>query len=309
MSSTRQIAPKKWTALQIECFPIQNEEILAIIYTYYSSSGVEIKELPEGRNTITVYFSEQDAAAKVPSLIKKIKNEKIIEYEKNNINFNEYIVDEQDWANSWKKFFSPKKLGKKIIVTPYQNEYKPLRGELPIFIEPGMAFGTGHHETTELCVKLLEEFIKKDDIVLDVGTGTAILAIAARLLGARLIAGTDNDKYAVKIARENIILNKCEKHVKAFYGNLLSFRSKIRNELLIQKCDVIICNILKDAVLKLPDKLKEFLRPGGVVIISGILESQHDEVSREFEKHGYKNVRRAQKNDWIACAFKLKLKN
>lgn len=306
MSAQKKPSVNKWTALQINCDIIQNEEILAIIYTYFSTGGVEIKELGEGRNILIAYFSESDASSKIPDLKKRIKSETKMTGGTENIKFGETIVDEQDWANSWKKFFSPRKLGKKIIVTPDWEEYKPSRGELPIFIEPGMAFGTGHHETTELCVKLLEENVKKDDIIFDVGTGTAILAIAAKLLGASMIVGTDNDKYAVRIARENIKLNKCESCVKAYYGNLLSFRSKTRDELLLRKCDVIICNILKDAVLKLPDKLKEFLRPDSVVIISGILESQYDEVSREFEKRGYKSVRRARKNDWIACSFKLK---
>lgn len=290
----------------IDCDIIQNEQIFAILYTFFSSGGVEIKDHPAGggRNLIIAYFSEPDAAREVASLKKRI--EKAVTGGTGSVKFSEYLVDEEDWANSWKKFFSPKKLGRKIIVTPSWEGHKPSRSQLPIFIEPGMAFGTGHHETTELCVKLLEETVKKDDIVFDVGTGTAILAIAARLLGASLVVGTDNDKYAVRIARENIKLNGCEDAVKAFYGNLLSFRSKFREELLLRKCDVIICNILKDAVLKLPEKLKEFLRPKAPVIISGILESQYAEVRREFEKRGYKSGRLAQKNDWVACSFTLK---
>lgn len=306
MPAQKKTPANRWTALHISCDTIQNEEILAIIYTYFSTGGVEIKEIGAGGNILIVYFSESDARLKIPDLKKRIKAETKMTGGTENIKFSESIVDEQDWANCWKKFFSPRKLGKKIVVTPDWEEYKPARGELPIFIEPGMAFGTGHHETTELCVKLLEENVKKGDIVFDVGTGTAILAIAAKLLGATMIVGTDNDKYAVRIARENIKLNKCESYVKAYYGNLLSFRSKTRDELLLRKCDVIICNILKDAVLKLPDKLKEFLRPDSVIIISGILESQYGQVSREFEKRGYKSVRRTQKNDWIACSFKLK---
>ncbi|OQA77501.1 MAG: Ribosomal protein L11 methyltransferase [bacterium ADurb.Bin243] len=307
MPESKTTKAKKWTALKIDCRPIQNEEILAMIYCFASSGGVEIKEYENGaRNSIIVYFAEAEAPKAISALKKRITDAKDITDGNGNITFDEYTVDEEDWANSWKKFFSPKKLGKKILVTPDWDEYKPARGELPIFIEPGMAFGTGHHETTELCVKLLEEIVKKDDIVFDVGTGTAILAIAAKLLGAKLAVGTDNDKYAVRIARENIKLNKCSGEVKAYYGNLLSFRSKLRDELLLQKCDVIICNILKDAVLKLPNQLKDFLRGSGVVIVSGILESQYEEVRREFEKNGFKSARHAQKNDWVACSFKLK---
>lgn len=306
MPELKPLPPKKWTAVTIDCDVIQNEQILAILYTFYSSGGVEIKELAAGRNLIIAYFSESGASKNIESLKKRIKSDAALIGGAGNISFGEFTVDEEDWANSWKKFFSPKKLGKKIIVTPNWENYKPSRSQLPIFIEPGMAFGTGHHETTELCVKLLEETIKKDDIVFDVGTGTAILAIAAKLLGASLIVGTDNDKYAVRIARENIKLNKCEDTVKAYYGNLLSFRGKMRDELLLRKCDVIICNILKDAVLKLPEKLKEFMRPKAVVIISGILESQYEEVRREFEKRGFKSGRVAQKNEWTACSFTLK---
>lgn len=306
MPTNSSVNLKKWVALQVNCKTIQNEEILAVIYTYFNSGGVEIKDqAEEGKNSIIVYFPE--AESKNADVLKeRIKtNKELIEGVKN-ITFEKFIVDEEDWANSWKKFFSPKKLGKRIIVTPSWENFKPKKGEIPIFIEPGMAFGTGHHETTELCVKLIEETVEKDDIVFDVGTGTSILAIAARLLGASLIVGTDNDKYAVKIARENIKLNKCDKEVKVFYGNLLSFKSKYRDELLLRKCDVIICNILKDAVLKLPSKLKEFMRRTATVIVSGILESQYEEVKKEFEKNGFKDTRFTRKNDWVACSFKLK---
>ena len=306
MSETSKHQSKKWLALSIKCRLSHNEPVLAILYGNFFSPGVEVKDCPEeGYNHIIAYFSESDAE-NVVILKKKIAGlSKFIENVED-IKFESYFVDEEDWANSWKKFFSPKKLGKKIIVTPTWDDFKPKKGELPIFIEPGMAFGTGHHETTHLCVKLIEETVKKDDIVLDVGTGTGILAIAARLLGARLVVGTDNDKYAVQIARENIELNKCSDTVKAFYGNLLSFRDKIRGELLLQKCDVVVCNILKDACLKLPPKLIPFIRPSTTVIVSGILESQYADIERSFEKSGFVKKRYAQQNDWVACSFILK---
>lgn len=299
---------KKWIALVIDCYTGQNEQVLAILYSKMpKDSGVEIRDSKiEGQNLIVAYFFEKDAKL-MEDVKKSIKNDKNMFDGTDNIKFETYIVNEEDWANSWKQFFTPRKLGKKIIVTPSWDKFKPKNGELPILIEPGMAFGTGHHETTHLCVKLIEEYVKKDDIVFDVGTGTGILAIAARLLGADLVVGTDIDKYAVKVAKENIKINKCSDRVKAFYGNLLSFRNKIKDELILRKCDVIVCNILKDAVLRIADKLNEMLRPGGIVIISGILGTQYEEVEKAFCACGFKPKRLVGENEWVACSFQSQM--
>lgn len=295
---------KSWVAFLIDCEIIQNEAIFAILHTLFPELGCEIKEHPSdktNRNLIVIYFNDFDANSKI-ELVKEHLNKN---NNTKNIKTSEYIINEEDWANSWKKFFTTKKVGKKFVIVPYWDNYVPDKNRIPIFIEPGMAFGTGHHETTELCIKLLEEFIQKNDIVIDVGTGTAILAIVAKLLGASLVLGIDNDKYAVKIARQNVKLNKCN-DIKIFNGNLLSFKSRLYSELMLRKCDVIICNILKDAILKLLTKIDKFIHKNSTIIISGILENQFDEVNFSFKKLGFKNIKLIQKNDWVAATFKLK---
>lgn len=294
---------RRWLALAIRCRVAHNEPILAALYGGFFTEGAEIRDLSDGVHNLIIAYFPEDEAEKADLFKKRVRDlEKFVD-DIGDISFESFYVDEEDWANSWKKFFSPRKLGKRIIVTPTWEDFKPKKNELPIFIEPGMAFGTGHHETTHLCVKLLEEVVGHNDIVLDIGTGTGILAIAARLLGASLVVGTDNDKYAVAIARENIKLNKCDDAVFAFFGNLLSFRDKRRDRLVEQKCDVVVCNILKDAVLKLPPKLEPFVRPSTVVIVSGILDTQYDDVARAFAKSGYASKRHTQEKDWVACSF------
>lgn len=296
------VGNRKWTALAIHCEISQNESVEGVIYSTGYSAGTETRESERpGWNHIVCYFPAGEE--KKVGAIKKLASDPARVAGAEKLEFSTAVVDEEDWANSWKKFFTPKKLGRKIVVTPSLEGFRPKRGELPILIEPGMAFGTGHHETTHLCVKVIEETVRKGDIVFDVGTGTGILAIAASLLGASLVVGTDNDRYAVKIARENIRVNGREKNVFAFYGNLLSFRDPLRDEIALKKCDVVICNILKDAVLKLPAKLDTIVRPGGIVIVSGILDTQYDEVAAAFVKNGFKKRRYAHENEWVACSF------
>lgn len=149
-------------------------------------------------------------------------------------------VDEEDWANEWKNYYKPTKIGQKIVVKPTWEEYEAKDSDLIIELDPGMAFGTGTHETTSMCIRELEKYVKPDSKVFDIGCGSGILAIAAAKLGAKDVLAVDLDEVAVKVAKENIQLNKVEDSVNALHGNLM--------EVVNDKADIVVANIIADII-------------------------------------------------------------
>jgi ribosomal protein L11 methyltransferase len=160
-------------------------------------------------------------------------------------------VREEDWANNWKKYFKPKKIGKHLVVKPSWEEYNPSEGEVILELDPGMAFGTGTHETTILCVRALEDWITPDKTLLDVGTGTGILAITGILLGAKSALAIDLDLDAVRIANENASRNKVTEKIDVVHGNLMD---KVQG-----KFEVVVVNIIADVIIEITKGIREYL--------------------------------------------------
>ncbi len=204
-------------------------------------------------------------------------------------------IDEQDWAESWKAFFYPQKIARRIVVKPTWRSYDPASGELVIELDPGMAFGTGTHPTTMLCVQLLETYLNPGDRILDVGTGSGILLIAAALLGAARLSGLDLDPMAVDVARRNLELNRIDPSiVELSTGDLVQGVSG--------QHDVVIANILADVVLELLDDVVRVVRPGGLFICSGIIDSRKADVERKLDLSGFEPMAVEQDEDWVAIA-------
>ena len=172
-------------------------------------------------------------------------------------------VDEEDWANEWKNYYKPTKVGEKVVVKPTWEEYEAKEGDLIIELDPGMAFGTGTHETTSMCIQQLEKYVKQDSKVFDIGCGSGILAIAAAKLGANDVLAVDLDEVAVKVSKENIELNKVEDKVKALHGNLM--------EVVSDKADIVVANIIADIIKILAKDIKNFMKDDAVFISSGII--------------------------------------
>lgn len=192
-----------------------------------------------------------------------------------------YEYDEEDYQNSWKKYLFPEKVSEKFVVKPTWREYTPEADELIIELDPGRAFGTGSHPTTSLCLKLMEENIKEGDSVIDVGTGSGILMIAADRLGASEIYGTDIDELAVESAKENLELNKIsEEKAKVYKGDLISVVED-------KKFDVVVANILADVLLILLHDISKVVKPNGKIIFSGIIEDKCELLKKEVEALGF----------------------
>lgn len=203
------------------------------------------------------------------------------------------VSDDSDWKDKWKEFFKPAKITDKLVVKPTWEEYQPEPGEKIIEIDPGMAFGTGTHETTSLCMKLMEKYIGNDDKVLDVGCGSGILSIGADLLGAGEVLAIDIDPEAVKVSSENVALNRCSDKVKVCHGNLV--------EGIDFKADIIVANLMADLVIKLSGHAAKHLNPGGVYISSGILTEKKELVAEAIRDCGFEIAEI--RNDGIWCAI------
>ena len=204
--------------------------------------------------------------------------------------------DDSEWKDNWKAYFKPAKVSKSIVVKPTWEPYEAKDGEKVIEIDPGMAFGTGTHETTSLCIRLMEEYLKPGEKVLDVGCGSGILSIAGALLGASEVLGVEIDPDAVAIARENIALNHVQQVASAQYGNLtkgIDF-----------KADVIVANLMADLVVMLSQDVAKHLLPGGRYISSGILVEKMPEVVDAMRALGFAILEVKEDGMWCAIVAK-----
>ena len=211
-------------------------------------------------------------------------------------------LQENDWATSWQKYYKPLAVGEKIYVVPEWEKDSPLpEGKTPVWLNPGLTFGTGSHASTQLCLEALEQAVRPGDRVLDLGCGSGILSIAALCLGAEFAAAVDIDPKAVDVAYENAALNGIGKDrydVRA--GNVLSDKGLVA-DLAQQKYQVVLANIVADVIIPLSSFAGDFMEPGGTFICSGIIDTRSGEVRAALEKNGFTVVEKKEKTGW--CAF------
>jgi len=205
-------------------------------------------------------------------------------------------INEEDWATAWKKYYHPTKIGKKLVVVPCWEEYTLGEGEIRVTLDPGMAFGTGTHETTRLCMQLLEDCIDTNADMLDIGTGSGILAITSLLLGAKSAIGVDIDELSVKVAYENAQLNNMQDKIKLVCGDL--------TEKVTGKYDVVCANIVADVIIRLSLDVQNFMHDSSVLLVSGIIDERCDEVVIALQKVGLEITEKITENGWVAMKCK-----
>ncbi len=189
-------------------------------------------------------------------------------------------IDEEDWAESWKAYFHPEKISEKIVIKPTWREYAPKPGEMVLEIDPGMAFGTGAHPTTAMCIRMIEKYLIAGNSFLDVGTGSGILMMSAAKLGAGKLAGVDNDEIAVEIAEKNLLLNNiAPRNFSLNIGNLA--------DTIADRFDIVAANILSEVIMLLLDDIPKVLKTGGIFIGSGIIEENKDMVIEKMRQVGF----------------------
>lgn len=258
------------------------------------------QDYPEEGVMVKAYLQVNSFLGETVDAIKEAVNNLIlfnIDIGKNSVSVSE--VNEEEWATAWKKYYHPVKISERFTVVPTWEEYTPVSSdELIIELDPGMAFGTGTHPTTVMSIQGLERIVKEDDVVIDVGTGSGVLSIAAAMLGAKKVTALDLDEVAVESAKMNIELNKVHPVVDVFQNNLL--------EGIKVKADVIVANILAEVIVRFTDAAAQCLKPGGFFITAGIIGQKKDEVKESIEAAGFQIEETVQMEDWVSFIAKRK---
>lgn len=310
----------KWSEISIHT---TNEAIEPISYILHESgaSGVVIEDpfeltkeredqfgeiyqlnpddYPEEGVILKAYLPVNSFLGETVDAIKESVNNLIIhniDIGKNNVTISE--VNEEEWATAWKKYYHPVKISERFTIVPTWEIYTPVSSdELIIELDPGMAFGTGTHPTTVMCIQALERTVHPGDRVIDVGTGSGVLTIAAAMLGAEEVRAYDLDEIAVTIARINIKLNKVSDVTTIAQNNLLEGVEE-------NSADVIVANILAEVILRFTDDVARVVKTGGSFIASGIIQQKKDLVKAALVAAGFEITETILMEDWVAIIAK-----
>lgn len=289
-------------------------EIINAFYEF-GVSGVKIDE-PMDRNSLDYYKNEKDfvvnelaVTAYFPKNAYSVRREIIIKERFEELfgdrddlvyNISFYDLADEDYVDNWKKYVFTTKISERFVVKPTWRDYEKNSDELVIELDPGRAFGTGTHPTTYLCIRLMEKYIENSHTVIDVGTGSGILMVAANKLGAKEIWGVDIDPDACEVAKENLILNGItDENTKVLVGNLLNV---VENKTF----DVVVANILADVILMLLKDISKVIKKDGILILSGIIEDKKNLVINACEKEGLELVEVQEDKEWVALSLRMK---
>lgn len=295
------VSSKLWEYTEYGVSVCDDKDILELINERrntwdYIDDEVTAK-LGSGATIIKCYFDLEDSESKIIEVYKELTTLK------NNsngfINFGTLetatrIVDGDDWIEIWRKHYRPMKIGK-VVVCPEWIEYKAENGDIVVKIDSNMAFGTGEHETTSMCIEMLSEYVKNGCTVIDVGTGSGILGISSILLGAKKAVMTDIDVVAVETAKKNAKLNGVSDYCIITLDNLLKNQDMIG--------DIVVANITADILCVLSQSIQKHVKVGSILIMSGILREKAQMVVDTYQPLGYKVIKSESKGEWVAFAM------
>ncbi|BGE82296.1 50S ribosomal protein L11 methyltransferase [Staphylococcus petrasii] len=249
------------------------------------------EDYPEYGVRLKAYFNEIKYTQELKD---KIYNDILAleDIDKDSVLFSEKTIAEVDWANEWKNYFHPFRASERFTIVPSWEQYtKESNEELCIELDPGMAFGTGDHPTTSMCLKAIETYVSPSNSVIDVGTGSGILSIASHLIGVKRIKALDIDEMAVNVAKENFKKNNCEDAIEAVPGNLLQDET--------EKFDIVIANILAHIIDEMIEDAYNTLNEEGYFITSGIIEEKHEDIVSHMKRVGFNIVSINHDNGWV----------
>ncbi len=311
----------KWVEVVVKTVP-ENEDMISDILYQAGALGLAIEDpqdfkdlsnnkeswdfideslmdfLDDGTISLKAYFAENHDIEKIIRFI----NDKIITepFERDgkylgDVKLNS--VDDEDFAETWKQYYKPLKIGQRIVIKPSWEEYQDKEDDIIIELDPGMAFGTGTHETTSMCIEALESFLKPGDHVYDIGCGSGILSIAAAKLGADKVVGVDIDPVCIEVSNKNIKINNIGNKVKVYKGDLF--------DVLDDKVDLIVSNIIAEIIAGMVEDLHNFLKDEGIFITSGIILDKIDLVESALLQNGFKILEINRQKEW-ACIIAQK---
>jgi len=260
-------------------------------------ADINIFEYGEDTAVVRAYFNvDEDINDLIAEIEKKIVDAKAFGVNIEDYKITTVVVDEEDWNTQWKKYYKPMKVGDKFIIKPLWEEYEAKEGEIILHMDPGMAFGTGTHETTRMCLEAVEDYLQKDTTVFDIGTGSGILAIGASKLGAKEVIGVDLDIVAVNSAKENVGYNNL-KNVTILHGNLM--------DVVEGNADIIVANIIAEVILILIDDVKKKLNDGGIFISSGIIKEKENMVKEGLVAKGFDIIETRREGEWVCIVSEV----
>ncbi len=254
--------------------------------------------LLDAETTLSAYLPENEQGAQRLSAIEEgLRRLQTLDIDKEwgRLTFAVNTVREQDWAEAWKQYYRPVKVGKRMVVCPSWEQYLPQEGEIVLQMDPGMAFGTGTHASTRLCLRLLEEQVTPETRMLDMGCGSGILAVSALLMGAKEAMGVDIDAVAVRVAQENALRNHVENGVHFVAGNLA--------DVVTGSFNLICANIVADVIISFAADAFRLMESQGTFIVSGIIDEREGDVVSALEQQGFVLKQRMAEEGWVALAW------
>lgn len=278
---------KNYNLFKIKAEPFDAELISSIMWT------LDIEGIQELENEIYIFAkAEQNITKKkISTLLEKLKKEKIIQTYK----IEEETCENRNWNEVWEKSLNIIEVTDRIVIKPTSKIYVARQGQIVITLDPKMSFGTGEHQTTKIMLKLIEKYIKKDDFVLDVGSGTGILAIASVKLGATKAIGIDNDEWCLDNGRENVELNEVQYKVDIRLCEIEQVKE--------DNFSLIVANINKHILLDIKENLYNKLQEGGKLILSGLLDVDYDDIKTNYLQLGLKQIDILQMDEWLGIVF------
>jgi ribosomal protein L11 methyltransferase len=260
--------------------------------------GIELKDESASTVKLISYFPMDDRVGERVGKVRQFLNQ-LLQW-----GINPYpaevslkSVSQADWAEQWRSAFPPQRIGKRFVIAPTWHQVTPQTSEILIRLDPGMAFGTGQHPTTQLSLELLEDVVTGGEVIVDLGTGSGILTIAAAKLGAKQIDAVDADETTIPIARENFRLNGVESNVRLYSGDGLKTLEGIYH--------LIVANMLTKVILPMIPHFPRFLKRGGEVILSGIMVSEAEQVEEGLTAHGFRLIETRRREDWVGIWAEL----
>ncbi|MBR2916237.1 MAG: 50S ribosomal protein L11 methyltransferase [Clostridia bacterium] len=273
---------------------------------YWDYVDEELERLSTADSSITLYLPDDSSGAETLALIRStIDNLRGNNHSYGSLEILVNNVKDEDWSENWKKFFHPLPIGEKVLIVPEweQESVKNPENRIIFTINPGLSFGTGSHESTQMCIEEIEKAIKAEDSVLDLGCGSGILSVISLLLGAKNAVAVDIDDKAVEVAFSNLNLNNLSKDKMTGYAGDVTCDADLR-EKIGKGYDIVVANIVADVIIAISPFVRNFMKEGGTFICSGIINERQGEVKEALEKAGLICKDLKVRNEWSAIICK-----